>query len=60
MSKLLDTPMSDGMKGKVKDSAPSGSVTNGEPGLPKRTPTPNGLDEVVRNAGTPKRQGGGE
>lgn len=55
MSKLLDTPMSDKMRGPVKDSAPSGTEKNGEPGLPKRTSSPNALDEVTRNAGTPKR-----
>jgi len=56
MAKLIETPMTDSMRGKVKDSAPSGSVENGEPGLPKRTSSPNALDEVVRNAGTPKRE----
>lgn len=56
MSKLIDTPMADKMRGPVKENAPSGSVENGEPGLPKRTSTPNGMDEVVRNAGTPKRE----
>lgn len=56
MSELLDTPMSDKMRGTVKDSAPAGSIQNGEPGLPKRTSSPNALDEVVRNSGTPKRE----
>ena len=48
MAKGIKTPFNDSV-GPPPTGKPTGKAqVNGEPGLPKRTPSPNSVDEVVR------------